>query len=110
MPSGIVERSVDPASGRAIEAGCRSLPDGSVRELFLEEFVPVADCPEGPGIRERVSGFFRGLFGRGDQEGEEGEDTRQGAGDSIDRLVPGTDPDRALGAPRVPLVGVPSGE
>ncbi len=110
MPSGIVERSVDPASGRAIEAGCRSLPDGSVRELFLEEFVPVADCPEGPGIRERVSGFFRGLFGRDDQANEEGEDPLHGAGDSIDRLVPGTDPDRALGAPRVPLSGVPSGE
>ena len=110
-PGGVVERSVDPETGRVVEDGCRSLSNGSVRELFLEEFVAVSECPESPGLRERVVGFFRGLRGGSDADDSAASGSSpEGQGGPFDVLGPGSSTEHLLGAPRVPLVGTVSGE
>ncbi len=107
--AGVVERSVDPETGKVLDDGCPSPRQGAVQELFLEEYVPVAACPPQEGFRERVSGFFRGLFGRSDPD--EGDSTEAGEaegtsqGGPAEPLEPGSSVERLLGAPRVPLAG-----
>ena len=44
-PPGIVERSIDPQTGRIVSAGCNVGRRDAGVELFLEEFVPAEDCP-----------------------------------------------------------------
>jgi penicillin-binding protein 1A len=44
-PSGVVERQVDPASGRSLAAGCASAQGSPYRELFLAGREPKPVCP-----------------------------------------------------------------
>jgi 1A family penicillin-binding protein len=105
-PPGIVERRVDAASGRVLEDGCRTEGDAPYRELFLEEYVPVASCPGG-GVRSRVAGFFRGIRDAFRSRGEDEEERRsiqpQPRSEEPDALFPGDVPERLLGAEIVPL-------
>jgi penicillin-binding protein 1A len=45
-PSGVVEQSIDPASGLLLSAGCRPVEGSARRELFLLGTVPVSVCPD----------------------------------------------------------------
>ena len=111
-PAGVVERSVDPETGKVVGDRCPSPREGAVQELFMDEYVPVAACPPQEGFRERVSGFFRGLFGRSDpDEADGGDSTEAGgaagasAGEPAELLEPGSSLERLLGTPPVPLAG-----
>ena len=111
-PAGVVERTVDPETGKVVGDGCPSPREGAVRELFLDEYVPVTECPPREGFRERVTGFFRGLFGGSDSEdeAESGSSREEGSGEgaeweSSEPVEPGSSLERLLGAPRVPLAG-----
>ncbi len=44
-PKGVVERSVDPATGLVLKDGCSPLQGEPFRELFLEDNLPAAWCP-----------------------------------------------------------------
>jgi penicillin-binding protein 1A len=102
-PSSVVERQIDPASGRVLAAGCHPESGDAVDELFLESDLPSAICPAGererPGIVRRIArgvaslvgrvgGFVAGLFS-GDEAAEEIERRRD-------------EQDRYLGRPRLP--------
>jgi penicillin-binding protein 1A len=91
-PPGIVRLTVDPATGKVVQAGCATAPGNSVIEVFLDEYVPVEDCPARRGILDRIAGFFRSLGGNSRESQEEGD-----PGPGI------------LGVARVPLRGDPVG-
>ena len=99
-PPGIVERSIDPQTGRIVSAGCNVGRRDAGVELFLEEFVPAEDCPRPQGFFSRLAGAVRGLFGGGGG-GQEARRSPTGS-QSLD----GTEPAEViLGTELVPLVG-----
>jgi penicillin-binding protein 1A len=53
-PSGVVERAVDPASGRGLAAGCAPAQGTAYRELFLAGREPQSICPA-PAETSRVA-------------------------------------------------------
>jgi len=68
-PPGLVERTVDPATGLGVPPGCPTAPTVTATRLFLEEATPtVAGCREEPGILSRFAGAVRGFFRRGREE------------------------------------------
>jgi penicillin-binding protein 1A len=87
-PPGIVERTVDPSTGKVIEAGCATLLGDTVDELFLEEYLPVEDCPRPRGLLARFGSFLRSLGGP--------------SSEPVETAHPG---DEILGVDRVPLNG-----
>jgi penicillin-binding protein 1A len=97
-PEGVVQRSVDPETGRVLGDGCPSPSNGTVEELFLLEVLPASVCPERQGVRERIGGFFRRLIGRSEEESstqdEEGPPEALDSGSSLEEL---------LGAPPIPV-------
>ncbi|HUH11883.1 MAG TPA: PBP1A family penicillin-binding protein, partial [Longimicrobiales bacterium] len=101
-PDGVVERSVDPASGLVLREGCRPLEGGAQDELFIAGDEPATVCPagdeEGPGVLawlgarlrsawNSVADFVGGLF-RGEEDDDGREERRRR--------------DELLGAPRLP--------
>jgi len=111
-PPGIVERSIDPATGMIPARGChRMVSDGLVNELFLAEYHPAEGCPKRDpaadrGVVSRVVSAVRGLFGRGQEPEEEtlpeGPERLSAPGGSG-----GPRADSYLGADRVPLASGP---
>jgi membrane peptidoglycan carboxypeptidase len=102
-PAGIVERRVDPASGRVLTEGCSAEGDPPYLELFLEEYVPASSCPVGGGAKDRIAGFFRRIrdaFRSGDEKRSRRNEPESG---EPDILSPGAAPERLLGAERIPL-------
>ncbi len=104
-PDGIVERLVEPGSGRLIEDGCSSGQSNVVQELFLEERIPTSTCPAIDQLPEHIAAFFkergREAFAPGEADVRDGEDS-----DAITETSHwdrDTGPDRILGAQRVPL-------
>jgi penicillin-binding protein 1A len=62
VPSKVVERSVDPATGLALVAGCRPERGRARTEMFVRGSEPPGICPAGePEVEER--GFFARLGG-----------------------------------------------
>jgi penicillin-binding protein 1A len=55
-PPGVVERSVDPATGLVLARGCRPTSGKPYRELFLAGREPQAFCPGKEGVP--VAGFY----------------------------------------------------
>ncbi len=99
-PPGIVERSIDPQTGRVVSARCNLRRRGTPTELFLEEFVPTEDCPRPQRFFSRLAGAVRGLFRRGGGEQEPGRSPT--GSQSLD----GTEPAEViLGTELVPLIG-----
>ena len=99
-PSGVVEALADAATGQIVGDGCGEPEADTIWELFLVEFVPESVCPEQRGFRDRVSGFFRRLRGRGAEDADSG-DVAGSATSEPDRLTPGDTRERLLGAPPV---------
>jgi 1A family penicillin-binding protein len=99
----LVERSIDPSTGQALDEGCDGTEGERTTERFLAGAVPQSACPEQPGVRERVGGFFRGLFGRSDPDEEEGSGEDIPASEGVESLAPNLDVETLLGHPRVRL-------
>ena len=96
----LVDWRVDPSNGQVLEDGCHASEGEGTMERFLATAVPASACPEQPGIRERVGGFFRGLFGRSgpDETGEAPPPSSE-----VEQLAPGLGIEALLGHPRVRL-------
>lgn len=103
-PSGIVERPVDPETGRVLGPGCPAPRGGAVSELFLEEFVPAAACPVeqvDESVIRRLVDFFRRFGGGSDAAGgESAPSTFEGPSEQLSLDSP---LERLLGGQPVPL-------
>ncbi len=103
MPGALVDRTVDPSTGQVLGEGCDGADGERAMERFLAGAVPASVCPEQPGVRDRVGGFFRRLFGGSDpEEGEEDPEGIPGSGGG-ESLSTGLDVESLLGHPRVRL-------
>ena len=63
-PDDVIERALDPETGRPLEPGCEPKGRRLRTELFLESTDIDEICPEGarPNVLERVWSWIRGLF------------------------------------------------
>lgn len=99
-PNGVVERTVDPRTGRTVTGGCQLAGRSPVPELFLEEAVPNPSCPDSPGFFSRIASTVRGWFGGRDEAG--GGGGSEGSG-SLQILDGREGMEALLGAEMVPL-------
>jgi 1A family penicillin-binding protein len=103
----LVERTIDPSTGQVLADGCAAVQGERTTERFLAAAVPASTCPEPPGIRERLGGFLRGLFGRS-SPGRRNMSAESAPGsEGIQILAPGLDVESLLGHPRVRLRSEP---
>ena len=101
VPSGVVERSIDPVSGLPLADGCRPDWDEAASELFLARFETETVCPRrgfDPG--RWIAGILDRLGIGGDGDRADGRGRRRGRVDEreIDEAV--RELERILGARR----------
>ncbi|HEX6587817.1 MAG TPA: PBP1A family penicillin-binding protein [Longimicrobiales bacterium] len=99
-PEDVIERALDPETGRPIEPGCEPKGRRLRTELFLEDADIDEVCPEGarPSVFERVWSWIRGLFVDEEAEAPRRRDDRRPG-----RPRPAERPIDAPEVPEVPL-------